>query len=76
MLKDLQDLGIQALYTRLTRICKKLSLICRITTLDKEAADTQLLDILRAELDDRRIASYRRRYLYLYFKQQGHLVNK
>jgi hypothetical protein len=47
-----------------------------MTALDREAADTQLLDILRAKLDNKRIVGYRHKYLYLYFKQQGHLVNK
>jgi hypothetical protein len=39
MLKDLEDYGYIALITRVVRIRKKLSLICRITIIDRQAAD-------------------------------------
>jgi G:T-mismatch repair DNA endonuclease (very short patch repair protein) len=63
MVKDLKDLGFRVLITRVTRIRKKLGLVRRITALNRQEADTQLFDILRAKLDDGRIVGYRRRHL-------------
>jgi hypothetical protein len=76
MVEDLEDLGFRVSITRVTRIRRKLGLVRRITALDRQEADAQLFDILRAELDDGRIAGYRRRHLQLYFRQQGQLVTR
>jgi hypothetical protein len=76
MVEDLKDLGFRVSITRVTRIRKKLGLVRRITALDRQEADTQLFDILRAELDDGRIVGYGRRHLQLYFRQQGQLVTR
>lgn len=42
-------------------------------TMDRQAADEQLFEILRSELDDGRIAGCGRRHLHVYFRQQGQL---
>jgi hypothetical protein len=40
IVKDLKDLSFKVLITKVTRICKKLSLVCRITILDRQEANT------------------------------------
>jgi hypothetical protein len=76
MLEDLEDCGYTASITGVVRICKKLGLIRRITTMDRQAADKQLFAILQSELNNRRITGYGRRYLHAYFRQQGLLVTR
>jgi hypothetical protein len=39
ILEDLENYGYIALITRVIRIYKKLGLICRMTIIDKQAAD-------------------------------------
>jgi hypothetical protein len=68
MLEDLEDCGYTASITGVVRIYKKLGLIRRMTTMDRQAADEQLFAILQSELNNRRVAGYGRRYLYIYFR--------
>jgi hypothetical protein len=68
MLEDLEDYGYIASITGVVRIRKKLGLIRRMTTMDRQAADEQLFAILQSELNNRRVAGYGRRYLYIYFR--------
>jgi hypothetical protein len=68
MLEDLEDCGYTALITGVVRICKKLSLIRRMTIMDRQAADKQLFVILQSELNDRRVVGYGQRYLHIYFR--------
>jgi hypothetical protein len=68
MLEDLEDCGYTASITGVVRICKKLGLIRRMTTMDRQAADEQLFAILQSELNNGRVAGYRWRYLHIYFR--------
>jgi hypothetical protein len=76
MLEDLEDCGYTASITGVVRIRKKLGLIRRMTTMDRQAADEQLFAILQSELNDGRVAGYGRRHLHAYFRQQGLLVTR
>ena len=76
MLEDLEDLGFQATLTGITRVRKQLGLVRRMTKEDRQVQDSKLFEILKAELDDGRVAGYGRRHLHVYFKQQGQLVTR
>jgi hypothetical protein len=67
MLEDLEDCGYTASITGVVCIRKKLGLIRRMTTMDRQAADKQLFAILQSKLNNGRVADYRRRHLHIYF---------
>jgi len=68
-LEDLTNIGYQISIWTITRIKKQMGLICRINIFDKKAIDKQMFKVLQRELDNRRIAGYRRRHLHIYFRR-------
>ena len=67
--KDFINIGYQTSIQIVKRVRKEMGLICYINVFDKKAIDKQMFKVLQRELDNKLIASYSKRHLYVYFRQ-------
>ena len=74
MLEELIEYSYKTGLIRVTHICIQIGLRRRISVFNRQARDTQLFEILKAELNKGYLKGYGRRHLYTYFKKRGQLV--
>jgi hypothetical protein len=68
--------GFAIQYRALQRIRKKMGLVTRLPSSEREEADKMLLDLVQAELDKGRIEGFGRNHLYHHFRSSQHIVSR